>query len=327
MRVCQAPSQIANQMGTLCYGLRQQGVQVNGYNWFRSYVGYKKNIVNTDAYELAKLVDPLVQYCDIFHFHNGNSLLAGNMDVPYISGAGRKMVMQHWGSDVRAEKRVRHLNPYPLPASYLTDAQIHKRLEFLSQYIQNAIVQDYEVYPYVQDYYKNVEILPLACNISDFTPLYPRADQKELTVIHAPTNRAFKGSDDIERAIKQMKPKVNINFHIIERMNHQQALIAYSTADVVIDQILCGSYGMVSVEAMALGKVVVAFVRDDVRAKLPPDLPIVIANPDTLCKVLLHLYQNPELRHEIGKASRAFVEKYHSIEHVAKRLIAIYQKL
>jgi hypothetical protein len=327
VHVIHAPSEIAGQMGILCYGLRQKGIQVNGYNWFRSYIGYKQDIINTDAYELAKLIDPLVKFCDVFHFHNGNTFLPGNMDLPSIAGTGKKIVMHHWGSDVRTVEKVRQLNPYPLPPSYLTDEQIHTRLNLLSQAIQTAIVQDYEVYPYVKDYYKNVFVLPLACNTNSITPVYPDPNRKQLIIVHAPTNRAFKGSDYVERAIEQLMKKASFTYHLVERMSHQQALATYKSADIVIDQILCGSYGMVSVEAMAMGKVVVAFVRDDVRAKLPPDLPIIVATPDTLYGVLLHLFKNPELRHSIGRASRAFVEKYHSVDHVTNQLLSIYQQL
>ncbi|WP_274363646.1 glycosyltransferase family 4 protein [Paenibacillus thermotolerans] len=327
MIVVHAPSEIASQMGTLCYGLRRAGVRANGYNWFRSYIGYKLNIVNTDAYELAKLIDPLVKYCDIFHFHNGNTFVTDNLDLPLIAETGKKLVMHHWGNDVRSSQRNRKLNPYSLPPSYLSDEQIHKRLLFLSKYIPAAVVQDFEVFPYVSDYYRKVFVLPLACDISSFTPSYPQANQRELTIVHAPTNRDFKGSDHVERAIKLLNKKARFTYKLVERMNHEQALAAYQSADIVIDQLLCGSYGMVSVEAMAMGKVVVAFVRDDVRERLPPDLPIVVANPDTLYSVLLHLFKNPELRHEIGKASRAFAEKHHSVEHVANQLITIYRQL
>jgi len=326
MRVVHAPSEIAGQMGTLCHGLRKLGLQVNGYNWFRSYIGYSHHIVNTDAYELSKIIDPLVNSCDIFHFHNGNSMLVENKDVPRIAEAGRKMVMHHWGSDVRTTEKVSRLNPYSLPPGYLTDAQIHNRLEFLSKYIDTALVQDYEVYPYVQDYYKNVEVLPLACNVESFVPDYPRIDQKNITIVHAPTNRAFKGSDTVERAITGLGMG-NVTFRVIEKMRHEQALSAYSTADIVIDQLLCGSYGMVSVEAMAMGKVVVAFIRDDVKAKMPPDVPIVIATPDTLTTVLKELCSSPERLRVIGESSRAFSERYHNVHIVASQLANLYRKL
>lgn len=327
MRVVHVPTEIAGQMGILCHGLRQAGIETNGYNWFHSYLNYKEHVISTDAYELKKMVDPLVQYCDVFHFHNGNTMLLKKVDLPLIVGSGRKAVMQHWGNDVRTVSKERKINPYPIPPSYLSDQQIHRSLTFLSTYIADCIVQDYELFPHVQDYYEKVHVLPLACDTKKFIPAYPGKQVKEPLIIHAPTNRAFKGSDDIDKAIAGLKGKVPFQYLIIEKMKHAQALQAYQAGDIIIDQIRCGTYGMLSVEAMAMGKVVVAFIRDDVRRHLPEDLPIVNANRDTLAEKLETLIRNPELRHQLGKKSRQFVEKYHRVDRVVQQLIQIYQQL
>lgn len=327
MNVVLAPTEIAGQMGLLCQGLRQYGVTANGYNWFQTYLGFKENIVNTDAYELAKVVDPIARFCDVFHFQNGNTLLTSERDLPYLYSIGKKMVMHHWGNDVRSKKMVQQLNPYPLPPSYYSDEKIHEKLTYLSKYIKHAIVQDYEMYPYVKDYYEHVHIVPLICDSSRFSPLYPDVNKKTLTIIHAPTNRDFKGSLYIEQAINELKPQYNFNFIVVEKMNHQQALQTYLSGDIIIDQVLCGTYGVLSVEAMAMGKTVIAYIRNDVKQHLPSDFPIVNANPDTLKDVLAHLLQNPFLCHQIGKNSRAFVEKYHSLDFVTQKTIAIYQGL
>src|SRR5690606_1229873 len=118
--------------------------------------------------------------------------------------------------------------------------------------------------------------------------------------------------------------KYPFHYTTVERKGHQEAMQMYAKSDIIVDQILCGTYGMLSVEAMALGKVVVAFVRDDLKAKFPKDLPIVVANPDTIQVVLAQLLQDPHLRHEIGKASRKYVEDYHDIKVVIPKLVDIY---
>lgn len=327
MIIVHAPTEIAGQMRALVSGLRQAGYKANGYNWFQSYLNYIGSVINTDAYELIKLIDPLVNYVDLFHFHNGNTFVANNYDVPLIHERGKKMVMHHWGNDVRTVKGALMMNPYPIPPSYATDETIHENLTFLSKYMKHAIVQDYEIYPYVTDYYEHVHVLPLVCDYQKFPYVYPSPDNLNPVIIHAPTNREFKGSYYIEKAVGELKLTHNFTYFAVENMSHQQAMKSYLNADIIVDQILCGTYGMLSVEAMAMGKVVVAYVREDVKSKFPPDLPIVVANPDTIRDVLLHLLHNPELRHSIGKASRAYVEKYHSVEHVIPKLLEIYSKI
>jgi len=328
LRIVHAPTEIAGQMGILIDGLRQAGHVAIGYNWFHTYLDYRNDyVIRTEAYELKKIVDPIIHHTDIFHFHNGNSFLVNNADIPLLYRAGKKMVMHHWGNDVRTAERSRTLNPYPLPNSYLMDEQIITRLKLLSTYIKHAIVQDYELYPYVSDYYEHVHILPLACRTDRIPFKYPRADNREPVIIHAPTNREFKGSEYVEKAVADLKGTVPFTYRVIEKMSHSEAMKQYLQADIIVDQILCGTYGMLSVEAMAMGKVVIAYIRDDVKAHLPSSLPIVVANPDTIRDVLHDLLRNPERMRKIGMAGREYVKKVHDVGRVIPKLLKIYAQL
>lgn len=291
------------------------------------YLDYKGKIVDTDAYELCKLLDPLAKFADVFHFHNGNSLLYKNSDVPVLASMGKKLVMHHWGNDVRREALNQHLNAYKIPPSYLSDAAILERLTFFGRYVSHVIIQDYELYHHVKDYYEHVHILPLACEMDRFPYAYPPIDRAVPTIVHAPTNRAFKGSEYIEKAIADLRATRSFVYNTVENLSHQEALKRYFEADIVVDQILCGTYGMLSVEAMAMGKVVVAYVRDDVKANFPPDLPIVIATPDTIRDVLDGLLRDALLRHQIGVRSRAYVDRYHNVDRVVPRLLDIYAQI
>lgn len=327
MKIVHAPTEIAGQMGILTKQLRKEGYKVAGYNGFHTFLNYKGDIINTDAFEILKDFQFLIDNVDVFHFYNANTFLTDFADIPLLKAKGKKLVMHHWGSDVRKDGMVKQLNPYPLPPSYYTDEEIDRQLTFLSQYIDVAIVQDYEVYPYVKDYYKKVFILPLACDLEEIQPAYPSVTNNNPSIIHAPTNRAFKGSDYVEAAIEKIQGKSPFTYQVLEKVSHEQAMQMYRNSDIIIDQLLCGSYGMLSVEAMAMGKPVVAFIREDVRKQFPGDLPIVQATPENLDEVLLELIQNPSLRYEIGVASRAYVEKHHSVKSVVEELINIYKQL
>lgn len=327
MNIVQAPTEIAGQIGALSKALRNKGHNVAAFNCFHTYLSYKGDIINTDGWEILRNFDFLINNTDIFHFHNTNTFLENFEDLPIIKEKGKKMVMHHWGSDVRTAEMVRNLNPYPLPPTYYTDEEIHNQLEKISKYIDTAIVQDFEVVPYVKDYYKNVFVLPLACNIENFQVAYPSINTNNPLIVHAPTNREFKGSDHLDHAINEIKDKAQFTYQLVEKMSHSNALSIYQNADIIVDQLLVGTYGMFSVEAMAMGKPVVAYIRDDVRSRFPDDLPIVQATPETLAEVLLELIQDPIRRYELGKAGRAYVEKYHSADHVIKELLRIYAQL
>lgn len=328
MKIVHAQTEIAGQMGIICKELKNQGHHAAGYNSFHTYLNYRGAILNTDTFELLKELDFIIENSDVIHFHNGTTFIQDFKDVPLLKVRGKKMVMHHWGSDVRTVEMVNRMNPYALPPTYYTDEEIHNQLSNLSKDIDTAIVQDYETYNYVKDYYKNVFVLPLACNVEEFQIAYPSVDNNNPLIIHAPTNREFKGSDYVEAAVNNLRGRGStFTYQILEKMSHDKALSEYMKADIIVDQLLCGTYGMLSVEAMAMGKPVVAFIRDDVREKFPADLPIVQATPDNLDEVLNELIHNPTKRHELGMAGRKYVENYHAAEKVTKDLLRIYEQL
>ncbi|TSB46082.1 glycosyltransferase [Alkalicoccobacillus porphyridii] len=326
MKVIHIPTEISGQMGMMCEALKNEGHQVNGYNWFHSYLNYKNHIIPTDAYELYKHIIPLMNFADVYHFHNGNTFTVNGEELPYLTGNGKKLVMHHWGNDVRTVKMVNQLNPYPLPPSYNSDESIHEKLKYLSKYIDTAIVQDYEMVPYVKDYYARVHVVPLICLADRFEVSYPAHDRVKPIIVHAPTNQAFKGTKHVHEAIEVLEQQgYQFEYKKIENVSHDQALEMYKEADIIIDQLLCGTYGVLSVEAMALGKVVIANIREDVRSHLPNHFPIVSGKPETLVEVLKPYIENAQLRYETGKQSRAFVETFHNAELIAKSLEQIYK--
>ncbi|WP_202785177.1 glycosyltransferase [Heyndrickxia sporothermodurans] len=110
-------------------------------------------------------------------------------------------------------------------------------------------------------------------------------------------------------------------------MNHKEVIKLYEEADIIIDQVLCGSYGLLSVESMALGKPVVTYIRPDLISTFPDDLPIVNANPDNLYDQVKLLLDNPILRQQLGILGRDYVSRVHDHHIIADQLLDIYAQL
>lgn len=87
-------------------------------------------------------------------------------------------------------------------------------------------------------------------------------------------------------------------------------------ADIVVEELIRGTWGSTAVECMALGKPVVTYVRSDWEARyyrLFPEtrpLPLVNANKWTIYEVLKKLVDDASLRREIGIRSRRFAEHH-----------------
>ena len=56
----------------------------------------------------------------------------------------------------------------------------------------------------------------------------------------------------------------------------------YKEADIVIDQMIIGWYGLLTVEALAAGNMVVAYIEESLKEQLFPDCPIKIADLNSL---------------------------------------------
>jgi len=95
--------------------------------------------------------------------------------------------------------------------------------------------------------------------------------------------------------------------------------------------LLVGWYGGVAVEAMALGKPVVCYVREEdlrfIPKRMEEDLPIINANPGNLYHVLDRHINNRKNLSLIGEKSRSYVERYHDPIKIAQQMKELYESL
>jgi glycosyltransferase involved in cell wall biosynthesis len=117
----------------------------------------------------------------------------------------------------------------------------------------------------------------------------------------------------------------------VEGLHHSEAFERYREADIVVDQLNAGWYGLFAIECMALGKPVVSFLHEEAVRRtedaLGERVPIVRATRDDLRARLEPLVASAAERRRIGDESRRYVERVHDLEHVADRLLALYARL
>ena len=155
------------------------------------------------------------------------------------------------------------------------------------------------------------------------TPVFPDIRVKKPVVVHAPSNSGRKGSNWIIEAANKLNDR--IDFVLVENKSQEEAIELYRKADIIIDQISVGAYGVFAIEGMALGKPVLSYISDKVRKSLPNTCPIQNIEPDTIYDVLNKLSCNPKLRRKIGIQGRKYVEEYHDYTKNAKLLKDIYE--
>jgi len=114
-------------------------------------------------------------------------------------------------------------------------------------------------------------------------------------------------------------------------LHHDEAFRRYAAADIVVDQLNAGWYGIFAIEAMALGKPVLTFLHDEAVERTQEafgvEVPLVPVTKETLRDRLAALAASPDEQRRIGAASRAYVERVHDADRIADRLIEIYSRL
>jgi len=270
---------------------------------------------------------------NIFHFYFGTTLLPFQIDLPFYRIFKKKVVMEYLGYDVQLYKysiaKYRFTNVkyyYSKYESLKADRKKLIRLNFEKHFVDKQLV----CAPYLSEFVPKAEVLPLAIDLNDYEYSPKTAPGDEIIIMHAPSHRGNKGTKYILEAIQRLKDKgIKIRFMLVENISHAELRKKYEECDIFIDQILAGWYGTASIEAMAIGRPTVCFLRESYFAYIDysASIPIINANPDNLYEVLINVIERKESLPEIGKRSREFVESIHSLDKCVDKLIGIYEKL
>ena len=323
MRVLHSPINIAGGPGAISQGLRELGVESTllVFNERPFERGFDVNLKLRDTSKLRSVPYNLprqlrafswaLQNFDIFHFHAGLTLLPRKLNLPALKFAHKGIVSQSWGSDLRGRRasEVRYLRSADavIVGSYLT-----RRLAPRGRWPEYDVVHP-------------------AIVLSDWEPS-PTEPGDLLRVAHAPSKRAVKGTDTVLAAVESLRARgAPIELDLIEGVPNREARLSYAAADVVVDQLRIGWYGMLAIESMALAKPVVVHLdeeaADETEEAFGLELPLVRASETDLEDVLAGLIEARETLPALGRRSRGYVEQVHGHLKVARQVLEIYERV
>lgn len=149
-----------------------------------------------------------------------------------------------------------------------------------------------------------------------------------LRVVHAPTDRATKGTAAVVAAVEQLQGAgLDVTLDLVEGVSNEECLVRKGRADVLVDQLGLG-YGVNAVEAWGMGLPVVAGVASprvrEVMLTYWGVLPFLEAGLDTLADVLRVLAVHPPLREAYAARGMAHFDRWHREDAVAQLLLAVY---
>jgi glycosyltransferase involved in cell wall biosynthesis len=243
----------------------------------------------------------LLPRTDVFHFYFGWTLVPRRLQWPILKATRRKSVLHFLGSDIRGKA------PEELRYARGADARI---------------VGSYDALRWVPD----AHVVPPGLDLRQYTPA-PSGDRLRPVVLHAPSSRRRKGTEHVIAACEGLE----VELDIVEGLRHDEARRHYERADIVVDQLNAGWYGIFAVEAMALGKPVLSYLHDEAAEEtehaLGVEIPIVRITKETLRERIAELAGSADERLRIGASSRSYVERVHDADRGADRLIGIYTSL
>ena len=164
----------------------------------------------------------------------------------------------------------------------------------------------------------------------DIEPCYLSLEDRPLRICHAPTSRQAKGTDKILAVLQSLQQQgYRFELILVEGLSHANAMQRYRECDLLIDQIYAGWYGGLAVEVMAMGKPVMAYIRDDdlqfIPSQMADDLPILRISPDSLEQDLKKVLEMPRgTLHEAGRKGRCYVERWHDPVKIAREISEDY---
>ncbi len=330
MKVLHGMSEVAGQGIYSVKGLRANGVSADMAVWrpntfdypidISLNIGKKKYLYPWYAFKMFVFFLGATFKYDCFHFHYAHSLLPFGLDLMLLKSLNKKIFFEFHGSELRGQ-----INNIKYPYFH-NISQVKRQSKLIKKEIEYAdgiILHDIELKPHLPDTNIPIHIVPLRVDLSRLTPVFPDVEVKKPVVVHAPSNRGSKGSNWIIEAANKLKDQ--IDFVLVENKSQDEAIEIYKKADIIIDQISVGAYGVFAIECMALGKPVLSYISDEVRNSLPDTCPIQNIEPDTIYDVLYELSSNSILRRDLGIQGRHYVEEYHDYIKNAQILKSIYE--
>ena len=271
IRVLHGTYEIAGQGMMLARALREHGCEAQSLSYRVDWDGRRSDLVvdldgrrGNAAKGLAMLgtFARLAPRFDVFHFHFGTSFLPRQLDVPWLTRLGRKVVFHFHGCEVR--DRALMLRAHGL--STCTDCDPFCRPRHQRWLRARAARYAHRVLFSTLDLAESVpgaEALPLAIETdrwseaarSQAPPDFDRRDGVRGPVVigHAPTNQLIKGTRHVIAAVEALRADFpRLELRLVTRRPWAEMPGFLAQCDILVDQLHMGWYGLLAIEGMEL---------------------------------------------------------------------------
>lgn len=269
-------------------------------------------------------------FCDQGLLHSSKRLGINPRELEILGRAGKRVFTYTYGADVRTRNATLNLGRFnfcmdcPEPGKFCIcdDEEGRENIRNIAEYATRSIAMG-DMKTYVPDAV-DLHFWPVDTDRIGYVGVQAKRTGP-LRVAHAPNHPHFKGSEYILDAIGRLqKQGAAIELVKIQGVSNEKVLELFRGVDLVVEQLIGGFHGYTALEAMALGKPVISYLRGADMAIDAERCPIINANPDTIYDVLKDCVQGAYDLPEIGRRSRDYAVRFYSPPAVAQRLGHLY---
>ena len=333
--------ELANVAATLCKEFRNQKVEAYCIDFFKHPFKYssdlsrQRNKFYQEKLSMLGFVSEVISEFDVFNVFFCHTLLY-NIDMTVYRELDKKVVVHYSGGEIRL---------YPLAARkscYLTLAEDTIYADFqksdnnilvvmllLSNYAHASLAYNNEFVGQLKLAYTEYFEIPQPLVLSDFEGFgCDKEEAAKFTIVHAATNADIKGSRYVQDAVDALKRNYEFDYVSLSRVPHEKAKAAYAKADLIIDQLIIGWHGILSLEVMAMGKPVICYLCGEFFEQAHvKDIPIINADINNLKDKIEWALNNRDRLKELGKKGLEYVKANHDSKKIAMRYLEVYEQI
>jgi hypothetical protein len=243
---------------------------------------------------------------------DGSSLLR---DLDYLAARDVQIALIAHGSDIRDPDR--HMESFPW--SYYAEADPDWVSSLRASSRRNRrLVADLGLPLFVSTPDQLIDVpsatwLPVCVDVEAWVSDRPVLVADAPVVVHIPSRRnpPIKGTVDIDPVLRDLCASGRIRYVSPNSVPHSSMGQLVGSADIVVDQVRSGSYGVAAVEGLSAGRLVIGNVSDSTRASMLEDPPIVDAPPDIFRDVMEQVLSDRGLYAKEAAKGPAFARRWH----------------
>lgn len=326
MKVLHAPVSIAGFPSLMVGELRALGFEAESWAPGVDYLGWRPDrVFENTAHGRASAVLEAARWLGpdgILHLSFGESFLSEHADLHVLRPLVGRVFVSFFGSDARLASLARE--QCPTCVSKMPDAAVEARLRSLAKHDVIPIAHEYRLAVGLARFFRAVMVAPVGIDLARHpTDWRPRGER--VRVAHAPTWPEGKGSAHVLAAVQRLQQEgLPVDLDVIQGASHDECRARMAAADIVVDQLLDGSPGTVTYEALHSGRAVVVNTCGVYLDAMPEGGPPVHhATPETVLEVLRGLCTSSTLG-EPGPGPD-WVRRHHDHRALARVLARLYR--